>query len=646
MIRNPSARISLGLASIATTVVVLALVLRLWPEPGIAGRARPLLPFVVFFALCCFLAFFLFIRFIIRQLGLDAARDLAAPATPIPPTAETVASQPAPAEPPTEIVATSPPRPEKTVSGAPNPADTTTVPAAAAAFETVAEVEQKNAQLRKLLGKLQRSRTEIQRQNRHLRDLATKDPLTGCLNRRAFFPEFETHWAAAHQAGHPLSCVMVDVDHFKAINDTHGHSTGDVVLKQVAATLRDTVRKGDLVCRYGGEEFCVLLVDLSIDDAVQAAERLRTAIADRRPARRSITASLGVSAAGLGATTLHELLDQADKALYVAKRTGRNRVVRWDGIPPGQRFDDAPGRPQPAKDGPPAGAISFQAVNALLAPLNYRNPEAAEHCRRVADLCVAVADGLVPRSECYLLEVAALLHDVGKLGVPDAVLLKPGPLDAAEWKVLKAHEVIGVEMIESVFGPGAILDIVRGHHVPFAGEPGVPAGPRGTRLPLGARILAVADAYDSMTSNQVYRARSDAETAFAELRRCAGTQFDPELVERLIRTVRARDARHPAGDAGRPGEPARDFGRQLEAWAAGPALKDRAELIATVTRLKAMAAEHGLPAVAETAGQVLQLAEAGMGTDSLTRLTLDMLAMCRPADRVPADDVPAGAEAT
>src|SRR5262249_27858647 len=154
------------------------------------------------------------------------------------------------------------------------------------------------------------------RQNQELRTLATRDPLTGCLNRRAFFTEFETHWAAAQRYDQALSIIMLDIDHFKSINDTHGHSAGDQVLQQVAAAVKSMLRKTDAVCRYGGEEFCILLPHTTLTEAAQAAERFRQGVAARKCGEISVTTSVGVSAVSLGAGQPQELLEQADKALY------------------------------------------------------------------------------------------------------------------------------------------------------------------------------------------------------------------------------------------------------------------------------------------------------------------------------------------
>lgn len=200
-------------------------------------------------------------------------------------------------------------------------------------LDNVTPLEQKKQELNETMRHLTESSEEIRRQNQELELLATTDPLTACLNRRSFFTDFETRWEMAVNNTLPISCIMVDIDFFKSINDNFGHSVGDDVLKGVAEVLRTVARIDDLVCRFGGEEFCILLPHTGVDDASEVAERLREAIEATRFPQLSVTASLGVSAICFGATTPQEMLDQADKCLYQAKRQGRNRVVRWDSVP-------------------------------------------------------------------------------------------------------------------------------------------------------------------------------------------------------------------------------------------------------------------------------------------------------------------------
>jgi len=198
-----------------------------------------------------------------------------------------------------------------------------------ATFDDVTEVEQKNEQLQKMLKVLKNSQNKIQSQNEKLKILATQDPLTGCLNRRSFFKIFETEFKRAKRYGHDLSCVMVDIDHFKSINDRHGHLAGDQVLQKVAKTLRSILRESDILCRYGGEEFCILLPHIGVENAVKASERFRVSVASITCSGIRITASFGVSSLKFEADTPQKLVDQADKALYVAKESGRNRVIQW-----------------------------------------------------------------------------------------------------------------------------------------------------------------------------------------------------------------------------------------------------------------------------------------------------------------------------
>lgn len=516
------------------------------------------------------------------------------------------------------------------VNSAPITAEDGSCRGAMATFDNLTTLERKNTHLRKLLGKLRKSRAEIRGQNQQLKILATRDPLTGCLNRRAFFQEFELHWAASKQGNGPLSCVMVDVDHFKSINDRFGHSVGDQVLQHVASTLRSMVRKRDLVCRYGGEEFCILLPGIDLDDGVQVAERVRAALAAAPCGQVAVTASLGVSAVRLGAGQPSELLDQADKALYCAKHAGRNRVIGWHQVPADQSIDKARARPVEGKTPtPPTVSIPFHAVAALVAALGQRHADTAEHSRRVSDLCVAVARRLLSQTNCYILEVAALLHDIGKLGVPDAVLLKAGPLTDEEWKVVRAHQQMGEDIIASAFSCKELTAILRSYHYWYGGSIDEPDLPRGEAIPLGARILAIADAYDSMTADQVYRKARSRDDAFAELRDHAGQQFDPELVERFIEVVLERNDSRPTPNLSVDKQLALQIGMQIEKLAGALDANDTVSLRSMARQLRTTAADNNVAPIAEVAGKLERAAEGTVNSVELTRLTVELLELCR-----------------
>jgi diguanylate cyclase (GGDEF)-like protein/PAS domain S-box-containing protein len=516
-----------------------------------------------------------------------------------------------------------------------------------ATFDDLTNMERRNNQLRKMLGRLKRSKEEIRKRNRELQELATHDPLTGCANRRTLFSEFETMWSSAQRYGHALSCVMVDIDHFKSINDRFGHAMGDQVLQHVAATLKAAARTSDLVARYGGEEFCLLLPHTDLDSAVEAAERFRRMIEERPCGGVTMTASLGVSSVSLGAKDCRELMEQADKCLYVAKRGGRNRVVAWDQVP--SNVELAPVERQPAlakADAPEAETetpIPFRAVTGLLSALAYRHAETAEHSRRVADLCVAAAGGLMSVSECYELEVAALLHDIGKLGVPDAVLLKPGPLTREEWTVIRSHERIGEEIIAAAFSSERLSQTITCHHCFFGGTPRNPELPKGTEIPLGSRILAIADAYDAMVSDRVYRKGRSQEEAFAELVRCSGTQFDPQLVEKFIATVLARDEnRERDRELTMTKQTALRIGVQVERLANAADSRDREKWAATAGRLNATATQHGIVAIATAAAELERSVMSGTDELMLMEMTADLIELCRTSYGAyipkPADD--------
>ncbi|VAW76352.1 hypothetical protein MNBD_GAMMA13-58 [hydrothermal vent metagenome] len=194
-----------------------------------------------------------------------------------------------------------------------------------ATFDDVTELENKNLQLEKTLNQLQRSRNELRLKNQQLEILATQDSLTGCLNRRAFFKHIDHAIAQARRTGTPIACIMVDIDHFKRVNDTWGHATGDKVIKHFSALLGNGLRDADAIGRYGGEEFCLLLWDNTMQQALHTAERLR-AMVEASPAKPPVTGSFGVSCLNAMTTDTAMLINQADKALYTAKQSGRNKV--------------------------------------------------------------------------------------------------------------------------------------------------------------------------------------------------------------------------------------------------------------------------------------------------------------------------------
>ncbi|MFC1759208.1 diguanylate cyclase [Planctomycetota bacterium] len=199
-------------------------------------------------------------------------------------------------------------------------------------LDDITTLEEKTIALQSALRDLQSTQLEIEQRNEQLEFFATRDPMTGCLNRRAFFEKMDEFWKTRTRYRHPLSCVMIDVDHFKSVNDNHGHGIGDEVLIKIATTLLETSRETDCVCRYGGEEFCVVLPHVDIEGVAMASERFRRAIAALEIDRLTVTASFGCSSVEFGADSPAAMIDQADQALYAAKENGRNRVVRFDQI--------------------------------------------------------------------------------------------------------------------------------------------------------------------------------------------------------------------------------------------------------------------------------------------------------------------------
>jgi diguanylate cyclase (GGDEF)-like protein/PAS domain S-box-containing protein len=506
-----------------------------------------------------------------------------------------------------------------------------------ASFDDVTILQEKKSELILMLDELQKSRDRIHEQNQELQILVTKDPLTGCLNRRSFFEQFEKEWEAAERYSQPLSCMMVDIDFFKVINDTHGHAMGDEVLRQVGATLLNTVRQSDLVCRYGGEEFCVLLPHLDIEEAFQAAERFRQILASLPFPKLSITASFGVSSISLGASSSQEILDQADKALYVAKRSGRNRVTRFDRVPnevnatvtKSDRQATATRTATETETETNDNSIPYRAVAALMSALAFRDSETAAHSMRVADLCVLCARGLLSAKETYLLEIAALLHDVGKIGVPDAILFKQGKLTTDEWEKLRSYDSIGIEIIRSSFDNKFVLDVISHYRLPFGGDPAHPSRPAGTKLPIGGRLLAIADAFDSMVTDHFYRPGKTKDEALAELQTCGRSQFDPELVQWFTEATRHHTTTGPATHGYLSKESAIQMGLQIEHLADAVDKQDLQQLATLATRLESTASQCQAKDILSVAQKIRQCVERRGTWHHVSDLSLNLVDLAR-----------------
>jgi diguanylate cyclase (GGDEF)-like protein len=353
-----------------------------------------------------------------------------------------------------------------------------------------------------------------------VRTAASTDALTGLLNHGAMQVRVREEIARSARDGQPLCCVLIDLDDFKRVNDELGHPAGDALLRRVADALRAEVRPYDQVARYGGDEFVLVLPGTDQHVARAVAERVRDRV--RRGAGGSIAnCSIGVSS-WEAPMSADDLLAAADRALLLAKRTGKGRVAvanpdAEEELARLQRSDASPA-----------------AVQALAAAIETRDNHASGHLEQVVRLSTSVAMLLGLTADAVeRVGHGALLHDVGKLAIPHEILHKDGALDDAEWRVMAEHPVIGEGILRRIPQLAALAPIVRHEHEHWDGS-GYPDGLAGQQIPIGSRIILACDAYAAMTTERPYRRALWKADAVAELRARAGTQFDPAVVEALL----------------------------------------------------------------------------------------------------------------
>jgi two-component system, cell cycle response regulator len=326
---------------------------------------------------------------------------------------------------------------------------------------------------------------------------AHTDELTGLGNRRRLTNDLQTE---LHNVSpeRPLLLVLFDLNGFKAYNDTFGHPAGDALLARLGAALAGAVEEFGRAYRMGGDEFCVLAT-APVELHAAIAETSRLALSEHGNGF-DITAALGTATLEWADSDPADALREADRRMY-AEKNGRR------------------------------ASAGGQSTAVLLRVIAERSPDLGEHVDGVAALAEKVAVELGMNSEDRTaVWQAAMLHDIGKSAVPDAILAKPGPLDESEWAFMRRHTVIGERILSAAPALTVASKLVRLSHERWDGK-GYPDGLRGTDIPLGARIIAVCDAYDAMVSDRPYRASLGSAEALAELNRCAGTQFDPAVVE-------------------------------------------------------------------------------------------------------------------
>ena len=359
--------------------------------------------------------------------------------------------------------------------------------------------------------------------------LALTDPLTGLGNHRHFHERLQRELAQADEHGGTVSLCFLDIDDFKRINDQFGHPAGDRVLSQVASRLR----QGGESFRLGGDEFAVLLVGMDEQLALSTTQSIVQRIAETELGKAGqITVSAGVATFPQHGRERDSLIRLADGALYWAKEHGKNqvRLARADVAELSEFRRVASGADRIAR---------FRAAASLARAVDSRDAYTGSHSERVANLAAEIATQLgLPAEEVELTRLAGSLHDLGKLAIPEEILRKPAALSDAERLVLERHPQIGYRMLESL-GVDPIAYWVLHHHERWDGN-GYPDGLAEDRIPLGARIIFVSDAFDAMTSDRLYRDALSFEDAVAEVERCAGSQFDPNVVSAFLACVGSR----------------------------------------------------------------------------------------------------------
>jgi len=401
-----------------------------------------------------------------------------------------------------------------------------------------------------------------------LQQQSITDGLTGIKTRRFFWEALSTEWKRASRSGRPFSVVLVDLDKFKEVNDTLGHLEGDLVLARVGRLLEQKCRQSNVVARYGGDEFVILMPETGIEQAQVLAERLRLWLAtDPMLEEHLITGSFGVASFPVHGFSMEDLIRAADAGMYVAKHAGGNQVSCSDAFGDGstvqrhlvsgyiegflQREHNGPEhldelvntlRKLCGRDEHADRRAAKEAVEALARASEIRVHSVAGHDEQCGHYAGMIARALnLSAQEVEDVTFAGRVHDVGKLFIPNRILSKPDPLTEDELAMIRKHPLAGAEVLRAIPKVERVAQAVESHHEAFDGS-GYPFGLKGDNIPLAGRIIAVADAYASMTSESPFAAAKTDDQALAELERSSGTRFDGMIVRLFARLLKLEKA--------------------------------------------------------------------------------------------------------
>ncbi|PYU01989.1 MAG: hypothetical protein DMG38_01820 [Acidobacteria bacterium] len=412
---------------------------------------------------------------------------------------------------------------------------------------------------------------------------AITDGLTGVKTHRFFMEALSSEWKRSTRAGRSFALVLMDLDRFKFVNDFYGHLEGDLVLQRVGQILETNCRRSDVVARYGGDEFVILMPETTMEHARQLASKLRGWVsADPLLREKNISASFGIACYPLHGSSPQELIQVADASMYLSKHQGGNAVSTADHFDPNEAkkwkrdvleaylgvtlkrlFSTGPeafeeiyqrlrqfteslnateenGKSRASQDeGPHAlPQAVLDTVTSLAYAIDAKDHYTQGHSQKVAAYAALIAEAMgMSDAEVEEIRLGAVLHDIGKVGIPENILNKNGPLNPEEWETMKSHVSFGAKILDPLTPLGRIRKMVLHHHEFFDGS-GYPTALSGEGIPLGARIIAIADAYDTITSDRTYKKARSAPDALAELERCANAQFDGGIVEVFVRTMR------------------------------------------------------------------------------------------------------------